>query len=102
MLSDAARKALQIACPQTNLSNVIGDEIADAINSGGNTPAAHVANQASAGAITIALSTSNTYTDAAVNTAVNTALTTVITDVNLSNTKINQILAALQAAGIML
>lgn len=47
-------------------------------------------------AITIALSTGDTYTDAAVNSAVNGALTTVVADLQLLVTKANAILAALK------
>lgn len=47
-------------------------------------------------AITIALSTSNTYTDAAVNAAVNGALVTVVADINAAIAQINAILAALK------
>ena len=47
-------------------------------------------------AITIALSTSNTYTDAAVNTAVNTALASAVADMQLLVTKVNALLAALK------
>lgn len=53
--------------------------------------------EAAASAITIALSTSNTYTDAAVNSAVNTALGTVVTQLNTLITQANALLAALKA-----
>lgn len=77
-------------------------ELALKIDTGFNaSPAAHVANASSNSAITIALSTSDTYADAAVNSAVNGALTTVVTDMNAMVTKVNAILAALQAAGLM-
>lgn len=65
-------------------------------------PAADVVATTTAGAVTIALSTANTYTDAAVNTAVNTALASLITDINADRTTINQILTALKNAGLML
>jgi len=52
--------------------------------------------EALASAITIALSTSDTYTDAAVNAAVNAALVTVVADINAAITQINAILAALK------
>lgn len=77
-------------------------ELASAVDAGGNPQAAHVANATAATAITIALSTTDTYTDSAVNTAVNTALITAVTDINALEVKINAILAALQAAGLML
>lgn len=44
----------------------------------------------------IALSTSNTYTDAAVNTAVNTALTSVRNDIATLAAKVNALLTALK------
>lgn len=47
-------------------------------------------------AITIALSTANTYTDAAVNAAVNAALVTVVADLTTQLSKINAILAAMK------
>lgn len=46
--------------------------------------------------ITIALSTSNTYSDAAVNTAVNAALTTAVADLQAQLTQMNAILSALK------
>lgn len=52
--------------------------------------------EGAAGAVTIALSTSNTYSDAAVNTAVNTALASVVTELNAAITAVNAILAALK------
>lgn len=52
--------------------------------------------ESAATAITIALSTSNTYTDAAVNAAVNAALVTVVADINAAITQMNSILAALK------
>lgn len=52
--------------------------------------------EAVATAITIALSTSDTYTDAAVNSAVNGALVTVVADINAAIAQINAILAALK------
>lgn len=52
--------------------------------------------EAAATAITIALSTSNTYSDAAVNSAVNAALVTAVADINAAITQINAILAALK------
>ncbi len=52
--------------------------------------------EALATAITIALSTSDTYSDAAVNAAVNGALVTVVADVNAAIAQINAILAALK------
>lgn len=48
-------------------------------------------------AVTIALSTSNTYSDSAVNTAVNAALVTVVADMQTQLTAINAMLAALKA-----
>lgn len=47
-------------------------------------------------AITIALSTGDTYTDAAVNTAVNTALASAVSDMQLLVTKVNALLAAIK------
>lgn len=47
-------------------------------------------------AITIALSTSDTYSDAAVNNAVNAALVTAVADMQLLVTKVNALLAALK------
>lgn len=47
-------------------------------------------------AITIALSTGDTYTDAAVNAAVNAALATAVSDMQTQLTKINAILAAIK------
>jgi hypothetical protein len=48
--------------------------------------------------ITIALSTSNTYTDAAVNAAVNAALASAVADLQAQLTQMNAILAALQSS----
>lgn len=107
MLSQNAIKALQIACPQNRGSTpgaagTDGQEIANAIDTGFNaTPAADVAANSPASADTIALSTSDTYTDAAVNTAVNAALATAIADLNATRTQINAILTALKNAGLM-
>lgn len=56
-----------------------------------------VAAESTAGAVTIALSTSNTYTDAAVNAAVNTALASVVSELNTAITKINELLTALKS-----
>jgi hypothetical protein len=53
--------------------------------------------ESASGAVTIALSTSNTYTDAAVNAAVNTALASVVTQLNAIITQANALLAALKA-----
>lgn len=49
----------------------------------------------------IALSTSNTYTDAAVNSAVNTAITSANLQLKELQTKVNALVAALKAAGLM-
>jgi hypothetical protein len=54
--------------------------------------------EAAATAITIALSTSNTYSDAAVNSAVNAALVTVVADINAAITQMNAILAAMKVS----
>jgi hypothetical protein len=88
---------------QALADQLASNELKTAINTGFNaTPAADVADNSPAGAITIALSTSDTYTDSAVNSAVNAALSTVRTDINADRTQINAILAALRAAGLML
>lgn len=49
----------------------------------------------------IALSTSNTYTDAAVNAAVNTAITSVNLQIKELQTKLNAALAMMRTAGLL-
>lgn len=99
MLSDNARKSLEIACPQGNISDgSAGEEIAEAIDTGFNaTPAADVAANSPAGAVTVTTSGGNTYSDS----AINTALSTVVGDINSTRTQINAILTALKNAGLM-
>lgn len=97
-LSQLARNYLTVALA----NKAKAKEIADAIDSlHAVAPAAHIANASAASPITIALSTSDTYSDSAVNTAVNAALVTAVADINALETKINAILAALQAASLM-
>lgn len=49
----------------------------------------------------IALSTSNTYTDAAVNSAVNTAITSANLQIKELQVKVNALLAKLRTAGVL-
>ena len=98
MLSDRSKKILIVAMADKKAALEVQSAI-DSLHA--IAAAAHVANTSPADAVTIALSTSDTYSDAAVNTAVNAALASVITDINAANTKINAILASLQAASIM-
>lgn len=97
-LSTLARNYLTVALANKARAKEIADAI-DALHAVA--PAAHVANNSPAAADTIALSTANTYSDAAVNTAVNAALATAVADINADRAQINAILAALQAAGLM-
>lgn len=60
------------------------------------TGVAAISAEAASVAVTIALSTGNTYSDAAVNTAVNTGLASVNTALNVAITQMNAILAALK------
>jgi len=90
-----------MSLPTLNLTNQYG-ETSENVVVGGDAaqayPVAAVAATdpaAAANAVTIALSTSNTYTDAAVNTAVNAALVTVIADINALKDAINALRTAL-------
>lgn len=86
-----------------------GQELIDRVNTGFNaTPASHVASLGSTTNIpasNASLSTSNTYTDAAVKAAIDGAVNAAIsaTEARLDaiEAKVDAILAALQAAGLM-
>ena len=95
MLSKKARKALEIACPQGDPSaGYAGTEIANALDNGfAATPAADVAANSAASAITVPDNTQ---------ASINAALVSVVSDINADRTQINAILAALKAAGLML
>lgn len=103
-LSQAARDYLVIALSNKRL----GAEVADAIDAGGNAQAATVA---ALGATTnlpataAVLSTSNTYTDAAVKAAIDGAVTALraAAETRLDNAeaKIDAVIASLKAAHLM-
>jgi len=69
----------------------------DAIVALGGTITGATANDTMTAVADIALSTSNTYTDAAVNAAVNTAIASIENNFADLQAKVNEILAALQA-----
>lgn len=96
-LSKEAKARLVIALTDEH----IGKEVAAAIDASGSGPAADVVAQSNASAVTVTLSTSDTYTDAAVRAAVNAALVSVIADINADRAKISEILTKLKAAGLM-
>lgn len=73
-----------------------------AIDSMGSGPAAAVAAiPASTNIPVAALSTSNTYTDAAVNAAVNAGVAVTESRLDAAEAKVNAVIAALKAAGLM-
>lgn len=69
----------------------------DAIAALGGTITGATANDTMTAVADIALSTSNTYTDAAVNAAVNTAIASIENNFADLQAKVNEILAALQS-----
>lgn len=69
----------------------------DSIAALGGTITGATANDTMTAVADIALSTSNTYTDAAVNSAVNTAIASIENNLADLQAKVNEILAALQA-----
>jgi hypothetical protein len=94
-LSTLAQDALIIA----TASVPVGEEIAAAINAAeALVPAADVAAVSPGTVAAITVSTSNTYSDA----AINTALASAVADIQANRAAINAILAALKAAGLML
>jgi hypothetical protein len=103
MLSAKAVSALQIACPNNQgvtpgATGTDGQEIANAINAAASlSPAADVAANSPASAVTVTTAGGDTYSDA----AINTALASVITDLNSTRTQINAILTALKNANLM-
>ena len=78
-------------------------ELAAAIDTGFNaTPAAHIgALGATSNLPAAALSTSDTYSDAAVNAAINSVKSAAESRLDAIEAKVDAILAALQAAGLM-
>lgn len=88
---------------RTYLTNALANkakakEIADAIDAlHAVSPAADVAPNSPASAVTVTTAGGNTYSDA----AINTALASVVTDINADRTQINAILTALKNAGLM-
>lgn len=104
-LTTAQRRQLQIALTDKTIANAI----ADAIDNGGNPQAANVA--ALGGTLTgtvdgdladvqdIALSTGDSYTDAAVNAAVNAAIAEMNEQIKEIQTTLNAEIAALKASG---
>ena len=69
----------------------------DAVAALGGTITGATANDTMTAVADIALSTSNTYTDAAVNAAVNTAIASIENNFADLQAKVNEILAALQS-----
>lgn len=112
-LSAKLKKLIQDAIPDPAKSL----ELITALQASVASPAADVAANSAASAVTvsadtIALSTADTYADADVNNAVNAALASVaskenvaiaalIVDINSTRTQINAILTALKNAGLM-
>lgn len=97
MLSDNAKDALEIACPQNRGSAVgapgsDGAEIAAAIDANTGRVAADVAANSPASAITVPDNTQ---------ASINAALVSVVSDINADRTQINAILTALKNAGLM-
>lgn len=96
--------ALQPIATNTILGNFTGGSalpVAQTVQAVANklpakTGVAAISAESPAVASSIALSTSNTYTDAAVNSAVNTALTAVNVSLNAAITQLNAILAAVK------
>lgn len=106
MLSTNAKKALDIALGSKQ--NGVGAEVAAAIDASGSGPASHVASIGATSnlpASNAVLSTSDTYTDAAVKAAIDGAVDALKTPaesrLDAIEAKIDQILAALIAAGLM-
>jgi hypothetical protein len=94
-LSTQAVTALELAA----VSVPIGQELAAAINAAeALAPAADVAAVSPGTVAAVTVSTSNTYTDA----AMNVALASVVADIQANRTALNAILVALKAAGLML
>lgn len=94
-----------MSLPKIIVKNQFGEEAADTIIGGlqslstalpAKSEVVAITAEAAATAITIALATSNTYSDAAVNAAVNAALVTVVAKLNAIITQANSLLAALQ------
>ena len=86
MLSDKAKKAIKNAIADP----VLGEEVADAIDSNGSGPAAHIADISSSNLVGV----DGTGSNAAPLAGTETRLDAI-------EAKINTILAALQAAGMM-
>lgn len=96
-LSEELKKRIRVAITD----EATADELIAAIQASVASPAGDVADNSPASADTINLSTSDTYSDAAVNSAVNTALAAVVADINADRLQINAILDSLRAAGLM-
>lgn len=102
-LSDKARRALEIALASSQASpESVAKEIADAVDSGSNPQAAAVAALGSTSDISAAaLSTGDTYSDAAVNSELDSLMGEVEARLDAVEGKVDAVIAALKAAGLM-
>lgn len=97
-LSPEAREILVVALANRAKAN----EVADAIDAGSNDQAATVAAIGATSDYTAAaLSTTDTYTDAAVNAELDSIIGEVEARNDVTEAKIDEVIAALKAAGIM-
>ncbi len=97
-LSAKARKRIEVALAR----RAEALEVIAAIDSNGSGPAASVAAiGATSNLPTAALSTSDTYTDAAVNGAINALGSAAESRLDVLEAKVDAIIAALKAAGMM-
>jgi len=102
-LSSNARKALEIALANSESApNSTSKEVADAIDTGGNPQGAAVADIGATSNISAAaLSTSDTYTDAAVNAELDSLMGEVESRMDAAEAKIDALLGSLRSAEII-
>ena len=97
-LSKKAKEVLIVAVANKS----VGEEIATAIDAGSNDQAATVAAiGVTADVSAAALSTTNTYTDLAVNAELDSLIGEIEARTDVIEAKIDELIAALKAAGIM-
>jgi hypothetical protein len=97
-LSSKAKKRMEVALARRD----VAQEVCAAIDSSGSGPAANVPEiGVTVNLPAAALSTSDTYTDAAVNGAINALKSAAESRLDVLEGRVDAIIAALQAAGLM-